>query len=47
MINVGITSRNSVKGREFIFRYNDKLYVFKNKKEAEIKLMELQSGSLF
>lgn len=47
MSNVEITSRNSVRGREFIFRFNDRLYVFKTKKEAEVKLMELQSGSLF
>ena len=47
MSNVEITSRNSVRGREFIFRFNDRLYVFKTKKEAEVKLMELQGGSLF
>lgn len=44
---VEVTSRNTSKGREYIFRWKDKLYVFKDKKEAEIRLMELQNGSLF
>lgn len=44
---VEISSRKTTKGQEFIFRWKDVLCVFKDKKEAEIKLMELQNGSLF
>lgn len=42
-----ITSREKTKGREYIFRWNEKLYVFKTEAEAKVKLMELQNGSLF
>lgn len=44
---VKITSRDTTHGKEYIFRYNDKLYVFKSKEEAQVKLQELQNGSLF
>lgn len=42
-----IMSREGRNGREYIFRWDGKLYVFKKKEEAEVKLSELQNGSLF
>lgn len=42
-----ITSRETAKGVEYIFRWGGKLYVFKSKKEAELRLYELQNGDLF
>ena len=42
-----ITSRNTTHGREYIFRYDGQLFVFKSKTDAEIKLTELKNGSLF
>lgn len=47
MMETVITSRETTKGREYIFRWNEKLYVFKTEAEAKVKLMELQNGSLF
>ena len=42
-----ISTRETTKGREYIFRWNGQLFVFKTKEEAEIRLYELQNGSLF
>lgn len=47
MMEAVITSRETTKGREYIFRWDEKLYVFKTEAEAKVKLMELQNGSLF
>lgn len=42
-----ILTRESVHGTEFMFRFKNKLYVFKTKSEAEIKLAELKGETLF
>lgn len=42
-----ISTRESVHGTEFMFRFKNKLYVFKTKAEAEIKLAELKGETLF
>ena len=42
-----IMVRETTKGREYIFRWNGKLFAFKSKEEAEIKLRELKGESLF
>lgn len=42
-----IMSRETTHGREFMFRWNGQLYVFKTKEMAEIKLAELKGETLF
>lgn len=42
-----ILKRESVHGTEYMFRFNGQLFVFNNKKRAEVKLKELENGSLF
>lgn len=42
-----ITTRESVKGKEYIFRWNGKIIVSKSRKEAEIKYAELSKQALF
>ena len=44
---IKISTRDTTHGKEYIFRHNNKLYVFKTKQAAEIKLKEIQNGSLF
>lgn len=44
---IEITSRLGVKGKEYVFRYGGKLYVFKDLKKAEIERDRLLNGSLF
>lgn len=43
---VEIVKRVGVRGAEYCFRFEDRLYVFKSKKAAEIALMELENGKL-
>lgn len=42
-----ITVREGVRGREFIFRHNGKLYAFKTRAEAEIRYNEMNGMGLF
>lgn len=42
-----ITTRNTTRGKEYIFRYNGKLYACKTKQEAQVKLQQLANGDLF
>lgn len=44
---MGICERESVRGKEYIFRHNGQLYVFKSKIQAEIEYLKLTGGSLF
>ena len=44
---MGITVRDSVRGKEYIFRHDGKLYVFKSKNEAHSEYERLVNGSLF
>lgn len=43
----GLVKRDGGHGAEWMFRYNGKLYVFKDKKAAQIAYDELVRGSLF
>lgn len=43
----GPVKRDGIHGVEWMFRHNGKLYVFKDKKAAQIAYDELVSGSLF
>lgn len=42
-----VLEREGVHGKEYMFRLDGQLFVFKNREEAEIKLLELTGGSLF
>jgi hypothetical protein len=42
-----IMTRETTKGRQYMFRWNGQLFVFNTKQEAEVKLMEFKNGSLF
>lgn len=42
-----VLERDGVHGKEYIFRLDGQLFVFKTREEAEIKLLELTGGSLF
>lgn len=44
---MGIAVRDSVRGKEYIFRHDGKLYVFKSKNEAQNEYERLVNGSLF
>lgn len=42
-----VLERDGVHGKEYIFRLDGNLYVFKSKKEAEVEYQRLVNGSLF
>ena len=44
---IGICERESVRGKEYIFRHNGQLYVFRDKIKAELEFLRLNGGCLF
>lgn len=42
-----ILRRDTTHGPEYIFRWNGQLFVSKTMAEAQVKLVEVQNGSLF